>query len=143
MTGPEESQVRHLRFVIDSAFDIRASSFKSHRFFANLFGANAYCVFYRENENLAVTDFTGLGGPNHFADRFFDHIIGQNNLDLHFGEEIDRILAAAIDLGVAFLPSESFDFGDRHSLDTKLGQSFFNLLEFERLNDRFQLFHLV
>src|SRR5437763_3514496 len=90
--------------------------FESHRFFANLFGANTHCVFYWENENLAVADFAGFGGANDLADRFLDHVISQDDLDLHFGQKIDRILAAAIDLGMAFLPSEPFYFGDRHSL---------------------------
>ena len=39
-----------------------AARVNSHRFFADLFRANAHSVLDRENENFAVADFAGLGG---------------------------------------------------------------------------------
>src|SRR6266581_1858943 len=40
------------------------------------------------------------------------------------------------------LPAKTFDLGDSHPFDAKLGQRFFHLFELERLNDSFQFFHV-
>ena len=41
-----------------------------------------------------------------------------------------------------FLPAEAFHFRHGHALDAELGQGFFYFLEFERLDDRFEFFHV-
>ena len=42
---------------------------------------------------------------------------------------------------MAFLPAEAFHFRHGHALDAELGERFFDFLEFERLDDRFEFFH--
>jgi hypothetical protein len=114
----------------------------SHRFFTDLFRADAHGVLDREHKNFSVTDLAGLGRRDHDADGLVDHFVGEDDFDFHFGQEIDGVFAAAINLGVALLPPEAFHFRHRHSLDAELGQGFLHFLEFERLDDRFELFHV-
>jgi len=73
---------RHV--VILSTFDIRISSLKSYRFFADLFRANSNRVFHREDENFTVADFSGFGCADYRGDRFVHHVIGQDDFHLHF-----------------------------------------------------------
>src|ERR1700676_215019 len=42
------------------------------------------------DENCAVADTAGLGAATDRLDGFFDHVIGEHNLDLHLGEKIDN-----------------------------------------------------
>src|SRR5712692_10620452 len=42
---------------------------------------------------------------------------------------------------MAFLPAKPFDLRDRHALEAFFGEGVFHLVEFERLNDGFDLFH--
>jgi hypothetical protein len=44
---------------------------------------------------------------------------------------------------VAFLPAESLDFADGHSLNTHLGERFFDVLHFEGLDYGLDLFHVA
>ncbi len=84
-----------------------------------------------------------LAAPTTAADGFVDHVVGHHDFDFHFRQEIDGVFAAAIDFSVAFLAAEAFYFGHGHAFDPELGQGFLDLLEFERLDDRFQFFHLA
>src|SRR3954471_11095590 len=72
-------------------------------FFADFFRANPHGVLYREHKNFPVADLAGLGRADHDADGFVDHFVGEHDFDFHFGEEVDRVFAPAINLGVAFL----------------------------------------
>src|SRR5438874_10389020 len=114
----------------------------SHRFFADLFCADADCVFYWEHENFSVADLAGLGCSDHHADSFFHHVVREHDFHLHFGQKIHSVFAPAINLGVSFLPAKPLYFGDRHPFDAKLGQCLFDLLELERFDDGFQFFHV-
>jgi len=43
---------------------------------------------------------------------------------------------------VALLAAKSLYFGDGHAFNPSLGQSVFNIIEFERLDDGFNFFHM-
>ena len=43
---------------------------------------------------------------------------------------------------MAFLAAEALHFRHRHALDAEFGQGFLYFLEFERLDDRFEFFHV-
>ena len=64
-----------------------------------------------------------------------------DDFDLHLGQEVDHVLGAAVQLGVALLAAEALDLGDRRARDADLGQRLAHLFEFERLDDRGDLLH--
>ena len=68
-------------------------------------------------------------------------LVGDHHLDLHLGQEVDDVLGAAIELGVALLAAEALDLGDGEAGDADLGQRFAHFVELERLDDRFDLLH--
>src|SRR5947207_10038008 len=111
-------------------------------FLADFFRANAHGVLDREHKNFSVADLAGLGCANDHAHRLVHHFISEHDFDFHFPQEIHGVFAAAVNLGVALLPPEALHFRHRHALDAELGQGFLHFLEFERLDDRFELFHV-
>ena len=82
---------------------------------------------------LAALDDGGDGG--------FDAIVGKHQFDFDFGQEIDRVFAAAIDFSVAFLAAESFDFADGHAFDADFAEGVLHFLQLEWLDDRFDFLH--
>ena len=51
--------------------------------------------------------------------------VGHHDLDLHLGQEVDRVLRAAVELGVALLAPEAPHLGDRHADHADLGSASF------------------
>jgi hypothetical protein len=113
----------------------------SYGLLSGFFGADADGIFDGADEDFAVTDFAGFGGFNDGVDGFGSAVVGDDDFDFDFGEEIDGIFAAAIDFGVAFLAAEAFDFGDRHAFNAEAGEGVFDVFEFEGLNDGLNFFH--
>ena len=64
-------------------------------------------------------------------------------LELHLGKEIDDVLRATVQLGVASLSAETLHLGHGDALDADAAQRFLHFVELERLDDRFDLFHFV
>src|SRR5499433_3901762 len=95
------------------------------------------------DEDLAVADPPGLGGATDRLDGFLDHVVAEHNLDLHLGEKIDDVFGSAIKLGMAFLASEAFGFGDGDALQSDLLQRLLHFVEFEGFDHRFDLLHRV
>jgi hypothetical protein len=113
----------------------------SERDVAGLFGANAYSIIDRSDKHLAIACFTSASGGHDGIDGALDEAIGQDDFDLDFGLEVDGILAAAIDLHVAFLAAEPLDGTDGKAVDPEIGERFFDLFQLEWLNDGFDSFH--
>src|ERR1043166_3254525 len=95
------------------------------------------------DEDLAVPVTAGLRRATDRLDGFFNHVVTENNFDLHFGKEIHDVLGATVKLRVPFLASETFGFGDGDALQSHLLQRFLHLVELERLDDRLELLHRV
>src|SRR5947207_529109 len=95
------------------------------------------------DEDLAVADPASLGGTTDRLDGFLDHVVAEHNLDLHLGKKIDDVFGSAIKLGMPFLASEAFGFGDGNALESDLLQCLLHLVEFEGLDHRFDLLHRV
>ncbi len=74
-------------------------------------------------------------------DRPVDKAIANDQLDLDLRQEIDDVLGAAIELGVALLAPESLHLRDGESGDADLRQRFADLVQLERLDDRFDFLH--
>src|SRR5712692_4914152 len=113
------------------------------RFRAGFAGADADDLFQIDDEDLSVADLSRVGRFFDGFDRLIEHLVLDRGLDLHFRQEIDHVFRAAIQLGVAFLPAETFDFGDGDALHADGGQGFPHLVKLERLDDCCDEFHGV
>ena len=82
---------------------------------------------------LAAAMMAAIGG--------IDLIVGQDDLDLHLGQEVDDVFGAAIKLGMALLAAKALDLDHGQALDADVLKRFFHLVELERLDDRLDLFH--
>ena len=69
--------------------------------------------------------------------------VAEHDLDLHLGQKIDDIFGAAIEFGMALLAAEALRLGHRDALQPGLLKRFLHLVELERLDDRFDLFHRI
>ena len=98
-------------------------------------------MFEVEDEDLAVTNLAGAGGLFDRFDDLFDVVGLDGSLDLYLGQEVDDIFGAPIQLGVPFLPAETFHFGDRDALDADGGQRLTHFVKLERLDDGGYEFH--
>jgi hypothetical protein len=67
--------------------------------------------------------------------------IGNDDLDLHLGQEINHVLGPTIEFGVALLAAESLDLGHGQAGDANLRQRFTHFVELEWFDDRFNFFH--
>ncbi len=85
--------------------------YSSDRVVAGFAGADADGLFDGRDENLAVADLVGAGGGDDRLDRGVHHVVGEDDLDLHFGQEVHDIFGAAIEFRMALLAAEAFDFG--------------------------------
>src|SRR5437879_1994966 len=89
----------------------RPSHRGSYSVSATLSCSNADCVFDAVHEYLTVPNSSCMSGLLNGFDRAVEHAVVQDDFDFHFRQKIDNIFGAAIQFGVAFLPSETFRFG--------------------------------
>jgi hypothetical protein len=111
--------------------------------FATFTRANAHDLLDRGDEDLAVADLAGARCLDDSLDRAVDEAVGDDQLDLDLGQEIDHVFRTAVELGVALLPAEALDLGDREPGDADLRQRLAHFVQLERLDDRFDFFHGV
>src|SRR3954452_2401549 len=104
-------------------------------------GADADRFLDVGDEDLAVADAPGLRGAADRVDRLLDQVVGDHDLDLHLGQEVDDVFGAAIELGVALLAAEALGLGHRDALQPDLLKRLLHLVELERLDDGFDLLH--
>src|SRR5262245_1241690 len=103
--------------------------------------ANTYRLINREDKNFAVAEFARARGFDDRFNRVFDDLFVNDDFDLQLRHEFDFVLAASIDLSVAFLPSEPFHLADGHALHAERLQRVLYAFEQMRADDRFYLFH--
>ena len=77
------------------------------RFFAHFLGADADGFVHRGDEDLAIADLAGARGLDDGGLDARDEVIGEDDLDLDLWQEIDGVLAAAVDFGMAFLAAKT------------------------------------
>src|SRR5690348_13251633 len=106
-----------------------------------LAGADANDLLKIEHEDLAVADLAGVRRFLDRLDRLLEHLRLDCRLDLHLGQEIDDVLGAAIELGMAFLPAEALHFGHRDALHADRRERFAHFVELEWLDDCRHEFH--
>jgi len=64
-----------------------------------------------------------------------NQIVRDGELDLGLGQEVDDILGAAIELGVAALTAEALDLGHRDALYADVRDGLADIIELEGLDD--------
>ena len=87
---------------------------------AGLAGADADDLLQVGDENLAVADLSGARGLLDGLDDALDHVVVHGGLELHLGQEVDHVLGAAVQLGVALLAAKALDFGDGDAPDAQV-----------------------
>ena len=76
-------------------------------------------------------------------DGLLDHLVLDDQLDLHLGQEVDDVFGAAIELGMALLPAEALGLDHGDALEADLVERVLHLVELEGLDDRLDLLHLA
>src|SRR3990172_8832968 len=105
--------------------------------------ANSHDIGQFGHEDFAVANLARVG-------RFRDRIQGRlefavidNDFHFHLGHEVDRVLRAAIHLGMPLLPPEAPDLGNGHAVNALFDEGVLHVLQLEMPNDRFDLLHAV
>src|SRR5262249_16684298 len=106
-----------------------------------LAGADAHRVIEAEYENLSVTDLAGARARGDPLDLSVDLVGHHRELDLDLRHEVHRVLAAAVDLGVALLPAVALDLGDGQAVHADGGERIAHWIELEGLDDGDDGFH--
>src|ERR687895_504715 len=106
-----------------------------------LAGADADDFLKIEHEDLAVADLAGVRRFLDRLDRLLEQLRLDRRLDLYLGQEVDHVLGAAVELGVALLAAEALDLGDGDSLHADRRERLSHLVELERLDDCGNQFH--
>src|SRR6266550_1282149 len=102
---------------------------------AHLARPDADDLFHRRDPHLAVADLVGAGGGDDGAGHPVDLAVVDQDLDPHLGHEVDRVLRAPVDLGVAPLTAEALDLRDGHAGDAEAPESLLGFIQLERLDD--------
>ena len=114
-----------------------------HRLVTGLSGADANGAFHVGHKNLPVADFAGARGRLDGLHGVVRLAIGHHEFQLQLGKKVHRVLTAAVNLRVAFLPTEAFHFGHGHAHNPQLRQSRFHVLEFKGFDDGIDALHFV
>nr|GEU28634.1 hypothetical protein [Tanacetum cinerariifolium] len=104
-------------------------------FVAGFTGTNAYHLFQVVHKDFAVTDLAGAGCAFDRFDRLLDDGVIDRRFDLGLREEVHHVFGATVQLGVALLAAEAFDFGHRDALHIDCRQCLAYLIELERLDN--------
>src|SRR5689334_6397073 len=88
------------------------------------------------HEDFSISDAAGLCRPRNRFQNAGDLAVLHGHFKLDLWHELDRVLLPSIGFFVTFLTAESLDLCHRHALHTYLQQGIFDLVEFERLDDR-------
>src|SRR5262249_34329613 len=106
-----------------------------------LASANADHLVDAGDEDFSVSDAPRMGRLLDRLDGALHHLVLQHDLDLYLGQEVDDVLGAAVELGMALLPAEALGLGDGDAFDAGLVEGIFHLVELERFDDGLDFFH--
>ena len=107
--------------------------------FAGPYTNNLLKVVYKD---FAIANLAGGGSLDKCLDDGFDTFVFNRNFQAYFRQEIDNVFGAPLKLGVAFLATEAFYFRYCDALHPDRGQRFTYIVQFERLDDRCNHFHV-
>src|SRR5271157_321284 len=109
--------------------------------FATVVVADANGLGHVEDEDFAVADLAGAGGPGKRLNHFFGALGGNHHFELHLGQEVHVVLLAAIDFLVTLLAAVAAHIGDGHAIDADGHKRLLHFVEFEGLDDGFDFLH--
>src|SRR5262249_40390162 len=113
----------------------------SDSLFAALSGTDANDLLDGGNEDLPIPNAARLGrSHNRFNDHVFQ-VVRDNYFYLGFGEKVNDVFGTTIEFGMAALPAEATHFTNRHTLDARSVELFFDLIQLKGFDDCFNLFH--
>src|SRR5476649_401538 len=121
---------------------ICSRAFFSYGGVAALASTNSYRVLDTRHKDFAVADSAGVSRGADGLDGLFDHLVLDDQLDLHLGQEIHDILGAPVKLGMAFLTAEALGLEHGDAFEADLIEGVLHFIELEGLDDRFDLLHL-
>src|SRR6266496_2638166 len=94
-------------------------------------------------EDLAVANLASLGSRDDRALDLVHRIVGDHHFNLDLRDEVHRILASAINLGVALLAPMAANLNHGHALDTNVVQRILHWFQLRRLDNGFNLCHAI
>ncbi len=103
---------------------------------AALTGPHADGGVDRDAPDLPVTDLAGAGGLDDDFDELFGVLVLDEDLDTDLGDQVDGVLGAPVDLGVAALPPVTAGLGDGEPVDAEGLEGLLDLVQPVRLHDR-------
>src|SRR4030095_16861748 len=93
------------------------------------------------NADLPCPDFPGLGRAREHARYLVHEVVRYHDFHLDLREEVHRVLATSIELGVALLTAKAPHLRHRHSDHPDAGEGLLHVVELEWLDDGLDLFH--
>src|SRR3954463_4315062 len=90
----------------------------------DLAGADAHNMLDGCHEDLAVADLARARRLHDRLDGGLDMVVRYDNFNLHLGQEVDDILGAPVELGMAFLPAKALHLGYCQTSHAYLGKRF-------------------
>src|SRR5262249_40152763 len=75
------------------------------------------------------------------GDHLVHHVVLDDNLELHLGDEVDDVGGASVHLLLAAGPTESLHLAHGHALDADGAQALLHLVELEGFDDGLDLLH--
>src|SRR3990167_9342254 len=94
----------------------RKSQFPLERVLAGLAGADPHRVSQVGHEDLAVAHLARFRRARNALDDLRQIAVGDHDLDLDLGDEIDGVLRAAVHFRVPLLAAEAADLGHGHAV---------------------------
>jgi len=111
------------------------------RRFAAFVVADADGVVDVADKDFAVADAAGAGRADDGLKGFFLHVVVDHKFDLHLGQKIDRVFAAAVKLGVALLTAMAAGFENGHAFNARFEQGILHYVQLGWLQNRFNFGH--
>ena len=126
----------------DSSIDgsVKAT-LRSNRVRSTIPGSDPNSLFHGRDEYLAVADAASPGCVLDGFDGAVGKLVLYNYLDLHLWQEVDDIFGTAVEFGMTFLAAEALHLGDGDAADPDVMQGVLHVVELERFDDGFDLFH--
>src|SRR2546426_421486 len=97
------------------------------RFGPRFAGSDSEDTFGRRDPDLAVADLSRSRGLADDLDEAVDGVVVGHHFDLDLRDELDLVLGAPVDLGVATLTPKPARLGNGHPLDALTFDRFLNL----------------
>src|SRR5437764_5996140 len=110
-------------------------------FLAMFPGPNTHYVVNRQDENFAITDTSSMSCRHNGIDNIVHLLFRRKDFKFRLGQKIDHILGTPVQFRMSLLTSKALHLGYCQPLDANRVEALFDLVKFERLNNRLNLFH--